>query len=252
VQTGSHIIGGLTGAGITSISAGARLNVGQMSQDTLNLSGSAVIRANASLTHRTSTIGTLNLAGTTGNWTGLLNLNNNNLIVHNGTQLPDQIKQAAHLGAWNSTAGGITSSSALAASTSSTATALAYASGADFMAGNGQTRFDSQPYSPNDTLIMYTLAGDANMDASVTFADFLQLQNHYNQVNTDWEQGDWNYDGSTTFADFLILQNNYNKTMTVGSLQQGASGAVPEPTTILLLLIPLTLTRRRRAQINTQ
>src|SRR5262249_31907736 len=159
---------------------------------------------NSSLTSRTSSITALTLAGAPNAWIAKLDLNNNNLIVADGTNIPGQLKQGAVLGSWNASSG-ITSSSAKLAATGSTATALAYATGSQFTSNTGQTTFDSLTFNPTDTLIMYTLAGDANMEGSVTFADFLQLQNHYNQPGTDWQGGDFNYDGSTTFADFLIL-----------------------------------------------
>jgi hypothetical protein len=187
----------------------------------------------------------LTLAGTAGAWTAKLDMKKSSLIVGAGGNVPDQIRQAAAHGAWTGT-GGITSSSAAAAATSSTATALGYATGAEFTAGSGLTTFAGHTFLPTDMLVMYTLAGDGNMDGSVTFADFLQLQNHYNQAGTDWEQGDWNYDGSTTFADFLILQNNYNKVLTPANLSPGASAGVPEPASLAILGLALAALVRPR------
>ena len=96
---------------------------------------------------------------------------------------------------------------------------------------------------------MYSLAGDANMDGSVTFADFLALQNNYNKPG-DWSQGDWNYDGQVTFADFLILQNNYNKTLPASALTPSAltTSSAPEPASLALLAIAAPWLLRRRTR----
>src|SRR5262249_41818283 len=116
---------------------------------------------------------------------------NNNMIITSGANIPALIKQAANLGQWTGITG-ITSSRAQASIANSTRTALGYATGAQFTANTGFVLFNGQPFSPTDTLVMYTLDGDANMDGSATFSDFLKLQNAYNQLGTDWQSGDFN------------------------------------------------------------
>jgi len=84
--------------------------------------------------------------------------------------------------------------------------------------------------------------GDANGDGKVTIADFLALQNHFNQAGA-WEDGDFNDDGQVTIADFLILQNNWG----YGTANAGAVPTIPEPITLALFgLGGLALIRRRR------
>jgi len=84
--------------------------------------------------------------------------------------------------------------------------------------------------------------GDANGDGKVTIADFLALQNHFNQAGT-WADGDFNDDGQVTIADFLILQNNWG----FGTANAGAVPTIPEPVTLALFgLGGLALIRRRR------
>ena len=106
--------------------------------------------------------------------------------------------------------------------------------------------------------VRYTLLGDANLDGSVDFNDFLVLQNNFNQPGV-FSQGDFNYSGSVDFNDFLVLQNNFNQSVTgvpvtvtrqqVAALTAFAeANAVPEPATLAVVgLGALLLGRRRRA-----
>jgi hypothetical protein len=66
-----------------------------------------------------------------------------------------------------------------------------------------------------------TFFGDANLDNSVTFEDFLVLSDSFGGAG-GWALGDFDGDGNIAFADFLLLSNNF------GSSAQAAS-AVPEP-----------------------
>ena len=67
-------------------------------------------------------------------------------------------------------------------------------------------------YSDNGTntvTVMATLYGDANLDGTVDFNDFLILQNNFGAAGTRFDQGNFNYDGVTDFNDFLALQNQF-------------------------------------------
>ena len=105
--------------------------------------------------------------------------------------------------------------------------------------------------------ILITLPGDANLDGTVDFNDFLALQNNFGQSATRFDQGNFNYDGVTDFNDFLTLQNNFGQSVTgttvavtasqVAAMTAfGLSAAVPEPTTLALLAVPAWLLGRRR------
>ncbi|MGA2233401.1 MAG: dockerin type I domain-containing protein, partial [Tepidisphaeraceae bacterium] len=128
------------------------------------------------------------------------------------------------------------------------------------------------PAGPNQILIENTLAGDANLDGIVNFADLLSVAQNFNHTldthgdPIDWADGDFNYDGNVNFADLLLVAQNFNKTLTAGQLSQlpGSFAAawdlaeadveashtnnVPEPTTVSLMAIGAAglLARRRK------
>ena len=61
--------------------------------------------------------------------------------------------------------------------------------------------------------VRVTLPGDADLNGSVDFNDFLKLQNGFGNAGTRFDQGDFNYDGVTDFNDFLALQNNFGQSI---------------------------------------
>lgn len=71
--------------------------------------------------------------------------------------------------------------------------------------------------------------GDANLDGTVGFADFLTLSGSFGDVDTRWHDGDFDGDDQVTFADFLILSTNFGNSVDSlnGTIRSAAS--VPEP-----------------------
>jgi hypothetical protein len=76
-----------------------------------------------------------------------------------------------------------------------------------------------------------TLNGDADLDGTVQFADFVILANSYGRPGA-WTEGDFDASGQVQFPDFTILANNFG-------LSAPASAAVPEPTVAGLLMTGL-------------
>jgi hypothetical protein len=133
---------------------------------------------------------------------------------------------------------------------------------------------EGTPAGPNQVLVEYTLAGDANLDGTVNFADLLVVAQNFNHTldthgnAIDWADGDFNYDGVVNFADLLLVAQNFNQTLSAGQLaqvpgsfsaawnlalaevQQASTNNVPEPATGgLVLLCGSSLLRRRRKNV---
>ena len=81
------------------------------------------------------------------------------------------------------------------------------------------------------------LPGDANGDGIVDQADYTAWYNSYGLSSATWEQGDFNGDGQVDQADYTVWYNNYGTT----------AGSIPEPGSLLLLLVggSLGIMRRR-------
>lgn len=76
----------------------------------------------------------------------------------------------------------------------------------------------------NDDLTTYFLAGDANRDRSVNFADLVILAQNYGKSSQTFSHGDFNYDGTVGFADLALLAQRYNT-----SILQAEAVATPGP-----------------------
>ena len=66
--------------------------------------------------------------------------------------------------------------------------------------------------------------GDANLDGTVNFEDFLALSANFG-TDGGWQQGDFDADGSVGFSDFLKLAENFEQPAAAM-----AAASVPEPT----------------------
>ena len=93
-------------------------------------------------------------------------------------------------------------------------------------------------------LVMYTLAGDANMDRKVNTLDFNQLAGNFNAGST-WTQGDFNYDGLIDSLDFNALTGNFGASLPASA---ALGSVVPEPASIGAMSLGLSalLVRRRK------
>ena len=89
--------------------------------------------------------------------------------------------------------------------------------------------------------------GDTNFDGSVNFDDLLTLAQHYGtEADAWWATGDFNFDGGVRFDDLLGLAQNYGAPANFASdWALAQSIAVPEPTLLTAVLLPLLPGRRR-------
>jgi subtilisin-like proprotein convertase family protein len=76
--------------------------------------------------------------------------------------------------------------------------------------GTGVSSPSGVPLAASATSNFYVLAGDANRDRSVDFADLVVLSQNYNLTGRAFSQGDFNYSGTVDFQDLVILSQRYN------------------------------------------
>jgi hypothetical protein len=68
-----------------------------------------------------------------------------------------------------------------------------------------------RPLAADVVLDFFTLAGDANRDATVNLADFNILASNFGLSNRTFSQGDFNYDTLVNLADFNILAGQFGQ-----------------------------------------
>jgi hypothetical protein len=143
-------------------------------------------------------------------------------------------------GSW--TGAGLTSSLAAAVAADGSnvhKTALGYAEASAL----GVTDFFGQDVDASAVLVRYTLVGDANLDGSVSLADFNALAANFGSTAQHWFDGDFNFDGSVNLSDFNLLAVNFGLTLPASA----ALTSVPEPAAAIscLALAALFATRRQ-------
>jgi autotransporter-associated beta strand protein len=145
-----------------------------------------------------------------------------------------------------------------------TAIGVATAAESKGLVGAATTLWSGQTVDSNDTLVMYTWAGDANLDGKVNADDYASIDLYSTVPGADsWNHGDFNYNGVINADDYALIDNNvqnpnytpYWTTDQLRNLGLESSGAatagltaVPEPTSIGLLMVSAAglLGRRRR------
>jgi MYXO-CTERM domain-containing protein len=114
--------------------------------------------------------------------------------------------------------------------------------------------FGGVPVSSGDVLVMYTYAGDLNMDGLVDGADYGVIDNFVQFPGiSGYSNGDFNYDGLIDGADYGVIDNTVQlqgDPFPAGTF--GASGgmartiAVPEPAACGAALLAVGLLARRQ------
>jgi len=199
-------IGSVSGAGVLSIGTGggtASVSVGSFNQSSVVINDQAKLALIIAVPQVTNTAGTLTINGA-----GQLDLANHSLIT--GTD-PGTIRQylinGYNGGAWNGT-GGISSVNANAsynipASNGGHFTALGYTSGTSSVGA-------ALGLATNQTLVKYTIYGDANLDGTVDINDLnIVLSNFLSGNPGTWDTGDFYYAGQTDISDLDAVLSNY-------------------------------------------
>lgn len=90
-------------------------------------------------------------------------------------------------------------------------------------------------------------SGDLDFNGTVDFNDLAVFAQHYNQPGT-WSLGDFTGDGLVDFNDLVGLAQHYSGPQSDLTTILGftPSLVVPEPTTALLIGLPVAMSRRRR------
>jgi autotransporter-associated beta strand protein len=263
VATGSVVTtgtGNITFSGSNSYTGGTNVSSGTLNFAapyalptftglTIGSNALAVAQVNTG-TKNTLFVSGLSIAGTTDNWTGKLDLANNDMVVRGGslTTINNQAAYGFNGGTWNN-ADGIVSSAAAADSTHLTALGVIQN---DNGTGSGTAlynTFDGQPVVDSDILVKYTYYGDTDLNGEVDGSDYSRIdyayENNQNSSNTQltgWFNGDFNYDGVIDGSDYTLLDNAFNSQGAIISAEiasptaQIAGGlgasAVPEPTAL--------------------
>jgi hypothetical protein len=270
--------GSFTGGSVT-VNSGGTLNFAASSSSgifarnlteplNINTSGSAVVAPATATANRQLiiTTGGLSISGSLNNWTGKLDLTNNDLDIPTGNlaTLTNQLKQGYNSGNWNGT-GGILSSSA------ATNTAHLTTLGIILNTTNGTTplystgtplgAFDGTSPAATDVLIKYTYYGDTNLDGKVDGSDYARIDNGVLMNLTGWYNGDFNYDGVINGSDYTLIDNAYNTqgaqlsvelAAAFSSAETTGTAPVPEPTSVATTLLCLGLLRRRTLHATTR
>ena len=108
-----------------------------------------------------------------------------------------------------------------------------------------------------DDLRATRLAGDANFDGRVSFADFQILERNFGKNGAGWGDGDFNFDGNVDAADFTILRGQFGMSAGASALDafaaaHGLDASTPEPGSVGIVLLGVAggLLRRRGSRSN--
>jgi hypothetical protein len=243
--------------------SGVQLNFATGGTGVLTVSGSGQLSAKESMTlynngrvninGGSTTVGGLTISGN-----GIVNMNAA-MAINYASPTSDPVSTIVGYlttgfngGNWAGTSG-IISTSAAASVGQTPLYSVGYA--------DGDNAYDLGKVSglqPNQILVMYMLAGDANLDGTVNFADLLIVAQNFNKTGEDWVGGNFTYNptGLVNFADLLIVAQNFNQSLasnasvSLGGNINSLAIKVPEPSALALTTAAAAglLTRRRRTK----
>jgi hypothetical protein len=114
--------------------------------------------------------------------------------------------------------------------------------------------WNGQAVNVNDVLVMYTYAGDANLDGVINGGDYGVIDNFIQVAGVSgYANGDFNYDGVIDGGDYGVIDNNIQAQgaplSTSSANLSSAVTAVPEPSACgFAILTVAALTARRPAR----
>jgi autotransporter-associated beta strand protein len=260
IDTGAFdvTVGNVDGAGNLKQLGTGRLIMNRARIGILTVNGSAKLAAIADPMSSTSvTPGVSNVNSLVAIGTAQVNLTNNRIITNDvqGTESSGIYSGVQGL----VQSGKIFTDQALAGS-NQTAIGVATAAEAKGLIGAATTLWSGQSIDSNDTLVMYTWAGDANLDGKVNADDYASIDLYSTIPGSDsWNHGDFNYNGVINADDYALIDNNvqnvnyvpYWTTDALRALESGGSPtagltSVPEPALGVVALVFLPAMRSRR------
>jgi autotransporter-associated beta strand protein len=255
-----HLPGPMSGPGKTLTKEGdGTLALGHLRASGLVVNGGRVRIIPNGAPSGTSKLDAVSFAAASAN--AQLDLSDNKLIVvagdvgrFDGTRysgLTGQVASAYNFSSWD---GPGIATSMFDAGPERGVTTLAVATADEVFYAGGT--FGGVSVSSGDVLVMYTYAGDLNMDGLIDGADYGVIDNNVQFPGTSgYANGDINYDGVIDGADYGVIDNAIQfqgapfPSGTYPGASQSAAGvtAVPEPAGGLAAVVAgLLLGRRRR------
>jgi hypothetical protein len=215
-----------------TVLAGSSATLGRAVVDTLDVQGPVTINGASPA----SVVGDLILDPAS-----YVNLNDAMVI---GTETPGETRAALIAGLniasgyWDGTAQAIQSSSA--ANDGTALTALGYMSNDLVQLGSsGAIYTDWEGVSgleADDMLVKYTYYGDADLSGSIDTTDYFLIDSNFASATPvgEWLFGDFDYSGTLDTTDYFLIDSGFANQ---GAPMGGGAAAVPEPGTVLLLVL---------------
>jgi T5SS/PEP-CTERM-associated repeat protein len=164
---------------------------------------------------------TLEVGGATLTSSGVIDLNDNDLLIHRDQKayVTQAIAAARNGGSWD--AAGITSTAAKNNPQHNTTQGIL--SGGEYSAMNaGTTQFNGRAFIPDDTLVKYTYYGDTDFNGHVNFDDYVRTDNGFNNHLGGWMNGDFDGNGVVNFDDYVLIDLAFNTQS--GTLDRAVDG----------------------------
>ena len=245
-EGGFSATGALATPGSTIVEGSSSLTASHIREALLTVAGQVVIEPNGTATG-TSRVGQLVVSVG-----GRLDLTDNKLIVISGdvgtsngsiySGLTGLIQSAQNAGTWDG--GGITTSIP-DAQAGLTSLGIANADQTGYAGGT----FAGVGVSASDVLVMYTYAGDANLDGLISGDDYGAIdQNVAISGAAGWYNGDFNYDGIISGDDYAAIDSNFvaqGAPFPTGAAAVSGVIGVPEPVGGAWLVAAAAVTMRR-------
>jgi autotransporter-associated beta strand protein len=263
-------VGNVDGAGNFTKNGNGNLTANRFRVNDLSVATGTAVTAQISdpasstaVTAGTSNVNSLNVAGK-------LNLTNNRIVTNDAQGV---VTAGTYGGVQGRVQSGLAGGSGIYTdepliSTFQTTIGVATAAEAKSLSTGQTTMWSGQTVDTNDTLVMYTWAGDANLDGKVNADDYASID-LYSTIpgESSWNHGDFNYNGVINADDYALIDSNvqnanyspYWTTDAARAISAGPSAggsatagltAVPEPASVGLLMVSAAglLGRRRRAK----